>query len=71
MISTGRQMVVPGLVLMGAACLVMGGCGGAASIKYGRSVAVLSDGSALVTGYFLSTATFGAGEANETIRVGI
>ena len=34
---------------------------------YGWGVAVLSDGSALVTGYFSGTATFGAGESNETI----
>lgn len=31
-----------------------------------RSVSAMPDGSALVTGYFRETATFGAGEANET-----
>ena len=42
---------------------------GGEGFDYGWGVAVLSDGSALVTGWFGvfgSTATFGAGEANET-----
>jgi len=33
---------------------------------YGSDIAVLPDGSALVTGFFAATATFGPGEPNET-----
>ena len=34
---------------------------------YGQGIAVLSDGSAVVAGLFRETATFGAGEAGETV----
>lgn len=33
----------------------------------GKSIAALSDGSSLVTGYFMDAATFGSGENNQTI----
>ena len=39
---------------------------GGSSADFGFGVSVLSDGSAVVTGYFNGTATFGPGEANET-----
>ncbi len=40
--------------------------GGSERYTRGTSIAALSDGSALVTGYFYSTATFGPGESGET-----
>jgi uncharacterized delta-60 repeat protein len=36
---------------------------------YGSSIAVLSDGSALATGWFRDTATFGSGESEETVLI--
>ncbi|TET35004.1 MAG: hypothetical protein E3J72_12780 [Planctomycetota bacterium] len=43
-----------------------GGAGGGID-DHGRSIYALPDGSAIVTGYFKRTATFGAGEGNETV----
>jgi uncharacterized delta-60 repeat protein len=40
---------------------------GGASQDYGRDVAVLTDGSIAVVGWFEGTATFGQGESNETL----
>ena len=89
----GRQMVVPGLVMVGAACLVMGGCGAKVSVtsraieraeiavppwarraggdgdEWALGVAVLSDSSIFVTGYFSGSAIFGQGEINETTLI--
>jgi len=39
---------------------------GGTSWEYGQGVAALPDGSAVATGYFKDTATFGSGETNET-----
>ena len=39
---------------------------GGTSFDYGIGIATDGDGNSLVTGYFQGTATFGAGEANET-----
>lgn len=41
--------------------------GGATNANRGTDVAALSDDSAVVTGYFQGTATFGQGEPNETV----
>ncbi len=43
---------------------------GGSSSDGGRGVAVDAGGNALVTGYYLGSATFGAGEANETTLAG-
>ena len=43
---------------------------GGAADDIGKGIAALPDGSCLVTGYFRLTATFGAGEANETSLTG-
>lgn len=40
---------------------------GGANLEMGRSIAVLSDGSACVTGWFRYTATFGPGESGQTV----
>ncbi|MHC4660833.1 MAG: RCC1 domain-containing protein [Planctomycetota bacterium] len=40
---------------------------GGGSFDYGHAISTLSDGSALVTGDFSTTATFGLGEGNETV----
>jgi uncharacterized delta-60 repeat protein len=37
----------------------------------GQSISALSDGSAIITGYFEITATFGAGETNETVLTAV
>ncbi len=39
---------------------------GGTGADYGQRISALSDGSCLVTGYFETTATFGAGESHET-----
>jgi hypothetical protein len=39
---------------------------GGTSYDYGYGIATDGDGNSLVMGYFQGTATFGAGEANET-----
>ncbi len=46
--------------------LVWATSAGGTGIDDGVAIAALADGSALVTGYFQNTATFGAGESNET-----
>jgi len=40
---------------------------GGASNDYGRAIAAMPDDTVVVTGYFLSEATFGSGEAGETV----
>ena len=40
---------------------------GGTGYDYGKSVSALADGSALITGYFDGTATFGDGEPGETV----
>jgi uncharacterized delta-60 repeat protein len=42
---------------------------GGTDYAYGKKITTLSDDSTVVTGYFRGTATFGDGEANETILV--
>jgi len=42
---------------------------GAANYDYGKGVATLSDNSTVMTGLFHESATFGAGEPNETVLV--
>ncbi|MEZ5963960.1 MAG: hypothetical protein R3F56_08965 [Planctomycetota bacterium] len=45
----------------------VGGTAAAWARQWGNRIAVVADGSSIVTGFFIGTMTFGQGEANETL----
>ena len=73
---TYQEIVFPLIVMILAATATISvqaqiltwakGAGGS-DYDSGNSIAVLPDGSALVAGYFKETATFGPGEAGQTV----
>jgi uncharacterized delta-60 repeat protein len=60
------SLVGAGTVLAAGGDLGWASSAGGGGQDFGNGIAALSDGGALVTGRFLGTATFGAGEVNET-----